>query len=273
MPKQAKDFLVEAALGDKKYDLSQGQTPAASDDQIVLNIEAGATPVATLREAAKKQAGAPKSVFARMDEAIRSFGKPKAKDKATFFRLMSIMINAGIPLIRSLDTITEQTENQRLKKAIQEIARDLEKGGTLSESMAKYPDIFHEAQLGLIRSGEASGQLNQILKQLAIEVEKSAAIVRKVRGAMMYPAFIVVVMIGVISALMIFVIPKITGIFAESGAELPALTRGVMAVSNFMIHQWLLLILGVFGLIFGSAAARKTARGKFAFDWLILHFP
>ncbi|MEK7524191.1 MAG: type II secretion system F family protein [Patescibacteria group bacterium] len=272
MPKKAQDFLLDSALGEKKFELSVAQP--AQEEQVVLSIEEGSVPAALLRDVTKKaKEGKAKSWFVRVDEFVQSIGKPTPKDKAAFFRLMAIMINAGIPLIKSLDTIAEQTFNRKLKNAVIEIARAIEKGGTLSASMAFYPNIFSEAHIGMVRSGEASGQLNQILKQLAVEVEKSAAIIRKVKGAMMYPAFIVIVMILVVIAMMIFVVPKISEIFSQSGNKLPALTRGVMAISQIIRQQWMYLLGTVVVLIAGFSFARSTKQGRYATDWMLINIP
>ena len=183
------------------------------------------------------------------------------------------MINAGIPLIKSLDTIAEQTVNRKLRNALFEIARAIEKGGTFSRSMVNFPSIFSEAHTGMVRSGEASGQLNKILKQLAIEVEKAASIARKVRGALMYPAFIMFVMIIVVSGMLIFVVPKIAEIFTQSGKQLPLLTRIVIGISDFMQHQWALLFGALFGIAIALVIARRTRQGIYATDWLLLHIP
>lgn len=262
---------MDSALKEKPYAV---QMPAESEGKIVLSIEEGAVPAALLKEvkSSARSAGA-KSFLSRADEFLRSLGSPKPKDKATFFRLLSIMINAGIPLIRSLDTIGEQTVNHKLKNAVFEVSRAIEKGGKFSESLERYPRIFSEAQIGMIRSGEASGQLNKILKELAIEVEKSAAIARKVKSAMMYPLFIVIVMVIVIAVMMIMVVPKISEIFLESGNKLPLLTRVVIAMSNFMRERWALLFGTLAGVIAAASFARRTRQGKYATDWLILHIP
>jgi type IV pilus assembly protein PilC len=269
--KKAQEFLVDSTLGEKKYELPAAGPP---EEKIVLSIEEGAVPVSMLKEAAQKaKESKTKNLFIRIDEAVKSLGKPQPKDKATFFRLMAIMINAGIPLIKSLDTIADQTVNHRLKSAVFEIARGIEKGGTLSDSMARYPHIFSDAQLGSVRSGEASGQLNKVLKQLAIEVEKSASITRKVKGAMIYPSFIILVMIAVVTAMMILVVPKIAEIFVQTGKELPALTKAVIATSRFMQHQWAWIFGGIAGIIFAFIGARRTLQGRVVTDWLLLHLP
>lgn len=268
--------MIDSSLGEKKFEMQSPQK--TEEEKIVLSIEEGAVPTGLLKEAAGTKArvskrAQTKNLFMRLNEAVQSLGTPKAKDKAAFFRLMSIMINAGISLIKSLDTVAEQTVNYGLKKAIIEIARSIEKGGTLSESMARYPNIFSDSHLGMIKSGEASGQLNQILKQLAIEVEKAASIIRKVKGAMMYPAFIVIVMIGVVAALMILVVPKMAEMFMQSGKELPAITQAVMGISNFMQTKWEWVLGGLVGVIFAFIGARKTEQGRFATDWMLLKLP
>lgn len=272
MPKKAQEFLVDSALGEQKFDL---QNPQGGEEKIVLSIEEGAIPTALLKEVsgAEKMAKRGKSIFMRMDESMRSLGSPGPKDKATFFRLLSIMINAGIPLIKSLDTIMEQTMNRALKNAIFEIARAIEKGGTLSDSMARYPKMFSDSQLGMIRSGEASGQLNQTLKQLAIEVEKTASITRKVKGALMYPAFIMVVMIVVIAAMMIYIVPKISEMFTQSGKTLPLITTIVINISNFMQQRWPILLGGIVGLVLAAMGVRRTEQGRYVTDWILLKIP
>lgn len=271
MPKKAQDFLVDTALGEKSYKIA---APAEQEDKIVLSIEEGAVPASLLKEATQAARNARgRSFFVQLDEAVKGMGKPQPKDKAAFFRLLAILINAGIPLIKSLDTVGEQTSNQRLKNAIFEIARAIEKGGTLSDSMAQRPDIFADSHIGMVKSGEVSGKLNDILKQLAVEVEKSASITRKVKGALMYPAFIMAVVILVVAAMMIFVVPKISEIFASSGKDLPALTVIVVGISNFMVHRWALLLAGIVACVFAFIGARRTEQGKYATDWLLLHLP
>lgn len=272
--KKAEGFLVDTQLGEQKFEIADLKN--AGDDKIVLTIEEGSAMSADLVKEATSgglKTQKKKSLFERLDESLRSIGKPKPKDIATFFRLLSIMINAGIPLVRSLDTIGDQTVNIKLKNAIVDMARSIERGSTFSESMAGYINIFNEGHLGMIRSGEISGQLNQTLKQLAIEVEKSASITRKVKSAMMYPAFIMVVMVLVIIAMMVFVIPKIAAIFMEGGRELPFLTKLIIGISDFLVAYWLYVIGGMVAMVFAVIALGKTKKGRFALDWLIVNIP
>lgn len=269
--KKAQDFLVDSSLGDKAFAMEQ----APAEEKIVLSIDEGAVPVSLLKDAAKPQRGkAPtKNIFARIDDALRAFGQPDPKDKATFFRLLSIMIDAGVPLIKSLDTIGEQTLNARLKSAIFDIARSIEKGGTFSDSLSGFTTLFSAAHIGMIHAAEISGQLNQILKQLAIEVEKSASIKRKVKGALMYPVFIMSVMVLVVSAMMIMVVPKIADIFKDSGKELPVITRFVIGTSDIFAQHWLLLLVGLVAFIVGFSLFSRTPFGKGILDSIIIRLP
>ncbi len=270
--KKAQDFLVDTTLGDKKFDIKETAQP--EEEKIVLSIKEGTVPVSVLKDAGRKaQTAGGRKVSESFRDVLGSVGKPNPKDKATFFRLLSIMINAGIPLIRSLETIGDQTVNRRLKGTIFSIARDIEKGGTLSVSMGHFPEIFSDSHTGMIKAGEASGQLNQILKQLAIEVEKAASISRKVRGALMYPVIIFIVMIAVVVVMMVVVVPKISEIFSTSGQTLPLVTRIVIGISNFMQHQWIILVLGIIGLVIGGGVFRRTKKGKFVTDWLLIKMP
>ncbi|PIQ77216.1 pilus assembly protein PilC [Candidatus Peregrinibacteria bacterium CG11_big_fil_rev_8_21_14_0_20_46_8] len=269
MTKKAQDFLVDAKLGAQKFDIKEKD----KEEKIVLSIEEAAVPSAVIKGKKVRASGVQKGLLARVDEKLRSMTKPNSRDKATFFRLLAIMINAGIPLIQSLDTIMSQTVNQQLKEAIYEMARLVEKGNKFSEALSNFPKIFSDAQIGMIRAGEASGQLNTLLKQIATSIEKTDSIVRKVRSAMIYPAFIILVMILVVSAMMILVVPKISELFTDSGKTLPTITVVVIAISNFMVNKWPWLLGGLLGFAIAVFFGRRTPQGKYATDWLLLHIP
>lgn len=269
--KKAQDFLVDSALGEKSYTVSAPDV--VNQQEIKLSIEDNAVPLALLGQKKTMRAAAAASILKKMSESLSSFGSPNSRDKATFFRLLAIMLNAGVPLIKSLDTIAEQTVNHSLKKTIFDVARTIEKGNTLSDSMEPYKDIFAQEHLGMIRSGEASGQLNRILLQLAVQVEKTATLIRKVRGALAYPAFIIFVMVAVISALMVLVVPKIAELFIEAKAQLPFITRVVIGASLFMRDKWPFIFAFVVALIVGFIGARRTNQGRYATDWCVTHLP
>ncbi|MBP9718294.1 type II secretion system F family protein [Candidatus Gracilibacteria bacterium] len=272
--KKAQDFILDSKLGDSSFQVSSSSS-AQDPETISLAIDEGALPISMLKEVQRKMKQAPTGInlYRRVDAWIQSRGKPKANEMATFFRLFSIMINAGVPLIKSLDTIAEQTGNYKLKNALFDIARSIEKGSTFSESMVGFDDLFSDSQRGMIRAAEASGQLNSILKELALEVEKTAYIKAKVKGALMYPAFVITVMIAVVIAMMVMVIPGISQIFLDTGKELPMLTQYVIAVSDFFVNDYVYLILGIITLGLTTAIASKTAEGIRFFDWAILRLP
>lgn len=269
--KKAQDFLIDSKLSEKPFELNTAGKD--SEEKIVLAIEEGAVPSNVLEKQESDKRNGKKTFFQSLNNALRSIGKPKSKDKATFFRLMSVMINAGIPLIKSLDTIGDQTGNFKLRNAINYMARSVERGQKLSESMGRFPGIFSESHIGMIKSGEASGQMNQILKQLALEVEKSAAITRKVKGAMMYPVFVILVMIGVISAMMVAVVPKISEVFLQSGKELPTLTKVVISASDFIRFKWPILVGAIIAAAVFFILFHRTKKGKYFIDWLLIHLP
>lgn len=271
MVKKAEEFLIDTQLGEKKFEIKKEE---GKEEPITLNI-AGLTPATVLAAAKKKRRFGVKMKgwYTKLDETIRSIGKAKAKDVAIFFRLLSVMLNAGIPLIRSLDVIAEQTLNRNLKKTIYETARMIERGGTLSGALSNFPKLFGESQIGMVKSGEVSGQLNRILQELSGEVEKIASMKKKMKGALMYPVFVFAVLIVVVSGMLVFVVPKITELFSQTGQKLPLVTRVVIAASEFLKGNWMyLLIAAVFLGVFISYGKKAPLTRRY-FDELSLHLP
>ncbi|HBB02326.1 TPA: hypothetical protein DCZ16_00865 [Candidatus Peregrinibacteria bacterium] len=249
------------------------------DAPIILNISSGSVPKKLLQLEKLKQmkfTGNPIiDFFYKANDYLILHTKIKAVDLSTFFRLLAIMINAGVPLIKALDTLAEQNvSNIRLGKIIYDLARKVEQGKSLSDSMKLYSDVFDESQIGMVKSGEASGQLVKTLSNIAGHLEKSVALGSKLKGAMIYPIVILVVLAAVVTALMMFVIPGMKDFFMQSGGqELPAITQVVIGLSDFMIAYWYLLFGGIFGAIFLFAAWKKTATGKYLWDGFVLKIP
>lgn len=269
MPKLAQDFLLDTQLGEKKYTLESSKI-SGDKGGITLDIE-GATPVSLLKQTSTQRK--PFLLFTRVDTWLKSIGGVQARDLSTFFRLLAVMINAGIPLIKSLEVISEQIINARLKKAVEEIRTGLETGQTLSGGMSHFPKVFAESQVGMIRSGEASGHLNQILLQLATDVEKLASMKKKIKGALLYPAFVLIVLAGVITAMLIFVVPKIADIFKDTGQQLPLLTRIVIAASDWLRFNKIELGIILAMIIIGFILFKKTKFGKYTIDRFMLMIP
>lgn len=212
--------------------------------------------------------------FTKLNDYLIDHSKIKTKEIAVVFRLLATMINAGMPLIRSLNTLGVQAEkNPKLQRVLFDLAHEIETGSSLSKSMEKYPEVFSEAQRGAIQAGEASGSLNKTLRDLATESEKSAAIVGKVKGAMVYPVVILTLMIAVIFLMMILVVPQISGLYSETGKELPLVTQYLMKMSDFTVAYWWLMLLLAIGAFSGLSAWKRTKTGRYYWDLMILNIP
>lgn len=166
------------------------------------------------------------------------------KQKVIFSRQLSTLINAGLPLVQSLSTVRGQTSNPSLAIIIGQVITDVEAGSTLANAMSKHPKIFDSVYVSLITAGETSGNLDVSLARLATQQEKDAEIVSKVRGALAYPLVVLFVLFGVLVFMLVAVLPPIQSIYDQlPGARLPVLTRGLLAVSNFLISVWWLVFL------------------------------
>lgn len=201
------------------------------------------------------------------------FGGIKPKDVVIFSRQFSVLVSANVTLVQSLKLLVEQTKNAKFQAIVSEIANEVDGGARLSDSMAKYPKVFSPFYVNIIKSGETSGKLDEVLNYLADEVEKDYDMTSKIKGAMIYPAF-VMTGLGVVGAvMMIFVVPKLTAIMQESGGELPVATRILIAVSGFMASYWWFLLIFIIGSIVGIKFFSRTPAGKKFFGTLIIHLP
>ena len=199
--------------------------------------------------------------------------RSSTKDLVIFSRQFSVMISANVPIVEALLILVEQTSNFSLKKMIADIAADVDAGSLLSDAFAKYPNVFSNFFVNIIRSGETSGKLDEVLNYLADEMEKSYDMSSKIRGAMIYPIFILVGLVGVAIVLMIYVIPNLTSVLTDSGAELPLATRIIIGLSNFLKNYIVLLIIVGVGIGFLIKLYLKTRKGRRNFDYLKLHLP
>ncbi|HSX35891.1 MAG TPA: type II secretion system F family protein [Patescibacteria group bacterium] len=193
------------------------------------------------------------------------FNRVKTKDKVIFSRQLSTLINAGLPLVQSLRTVNQQTTSKPLKVVIGKVINDVEAGATLSGAMAKHPEVFNRIYISLVAAGEASGTLDKALDRLAIQQEKDADLVSKVRGAMVYPIIVLMVMAGVLGFMLVKVLPQVQILYAGiPGASLPLITRILLGVSSFVIHFWwvVAIVLGVL-VFFGSRWARTLGGRRF----------
>jgi len=196
----------------------------------------------------------------------------KTKDKVLFSRQLSTLINAGLPLVQSLRNVSAQTQNKKLQVIINEVITDVESGTAFSAALGKHPDVFDDVFVNLVAAGEASGTLDTSLERIANQKEKDAEIVSKVRGAMVYPIIVLCVMIAVVVFMVVSVLPAVDEVYQGiPGAQLPLITRILLAVSNFTIKFWWLELI-VLGLaIFFTTRWARTFGGKRAIDKLKMH--
>ena len=174
---------------------------------------------------------------------IALFEHVSFKDVVTFSRQLAIMFKSQVPLVESLHTISQQSTNPAFKEDVLKISEEVEGGTAFSNVLARYPNIFSPFYINMVRSGEASGKLSETLDKLADHLEREYGLISKIRGAMIYPAFVVVLAIGVLFLTVFFVVPQLTKVLEESGQELPAITRGVIVFTTFLrAWGWLLLI-------------------------------
>jgi type IV pilus assembly protein PilC len=191
----------------------------------------------------------------------------KTKDKVLFSRQLSTLINAGLPLVQSLRQVAQQTQNKALKVIINQVINDVEAGTAFSVSLTKYPKVFNRVYISLIAAGETSGTLDDALERLADQQEKDADIVSKVRGALIYPAIVMLVMTAVVTFMLVKVLPEVQSIYSGiPGTSLPFLTRFLLFISGLIRHFWWVLIIVVaLGGFFGSRWAR-TLGGRSVID-------
>lgn len=199
--------------------------------------------------------------------------KPKGKDLAVFSRQFAVMISANVPIVESLVILIEQTSNFKLKQAVAEVAFEVTAGSLLSDSLGKHPRIFDNFFINMVKSGEASGKLDEVLEYLADQTERSYDTASKVKGAMIYPVFVLIAMVVVGIVLMVKILPSLTGMLQESGMDLPVTTKIIIATSDFLVNYLWLVIVLVIGLVFLVRLYLKTDKGRRNWDSLTLRIP
>jgi len=197
----------------------------------------------------------------------------KTRDVVIFTRQFATMINAGLPLVQSLTILAQQTENKTLKEVTKAVVYDVEAGNTLADALGKHPKAFTDLYVNMVAAGEAGGILDTILLRLATFLEKNDALVRKVKGAMVYPAVIISVAIIAIAVLLVFVIPTFSSMFASVNMELPLPTRVVIGASKVLTRYWWMVLLGLAAVVFALRSYYATPNGKKAIDGLLLKAP
>jgi type IV pilus assembly protein PilC len=241
-------------------DITQGEVEVASKEDVLALLH--------------KQKMIPVSVREKEKGISISFGTGvSTRDIVIFTRQFATMINSGLPLVQSLDILAEQTENENLRKIIQDVLYDVESGHTLADAMGKHPKVFTELFVNMVAAGEAGGILDTILLRLATFLEKNDALVRKIKGAMIYPAVIFSVAGMAVVILLLFVIPTFQQMFDAAGIPLPMPTRLVIGMSIFLQGFWWACGLGIVGFIFLLRYTYGTDGGQLFIDRMLLSFP
>ncbi|MFA6435619.1 MAG: type II secretion system F family protein [Candidatus Gracilibacteria bacterium] len=245
------EFSIDEALS------SLGEVKNAQDEVVIYGV--------TDRSKA--------SLMVRLNDFFIDRQKVPLKEKAYFFHLLSVMLDAGIPMLNSLKILFTKTTNERFKRVIATMAHHVERGHPLSEVMAKFPMVFDDSELGVVKSGEAIGRVDQMLARLSSQVESAYEVRLKVRGALTYPAVVMVVLVLATLVVMTMVVPRLQDFFVESNVKLPLLTEVVIDVSSFFINYFWALAIGLFLLgVLGSVYA-NTESGRLKVDYWILKIP
>ncbi|MBX4198174.1 type II secretion system F family protein [Candidatus Parcubacteria bacterium] len=205
--------------------------------------------------------------------SISLFGRIKYHDKIIFSRNLSAMIDAGLPLSRALGVIEKQTHNKKFKAIVSGLIKNVSQGHTLSDSMRENPKVFSQLMISMVRSGEESGSLSQSLRIVATQMESNYQLVRKIKGAMMYPMIVMGAM-GVIGLFMfLYVVPTLSATFKELNAELPTSTKLVIGFSDFLQHHYIIAIILFAATIFVIVIGLRTRPGKRGLEYVLLRFP
>ncbi len=202
-----------------------------------------------------------------------NIGTVKHKDVVIFSRQLSVMISATVPIVQALRILAKQTSNAIFVQKITEMADQVDGGMKLSLAMSKHSKVFSNFFVSMVKSGETSGKLDEVLLYLADQMEKDYDLMSRIKGAMIYPVFIIIGMLIVGFLMMVFVVPKMTAMLKESGQELPFLTKILIGSSDFLKDYWYIIIFGVIFLIIGIKLFVRSKRGKIIFNKLVLKAP
>ncbi len=247
----------------KRKETRKGEIEA--DDEVALRAQLrrqGITPVSIKKK--------PKDIL----EDIPFFQqKIKEKDVVVFARQFATMINAGLPIIQCLDLLSAEEPNKKFKKILETIKTDIEGGISLSEAIAKYPDIFDELFVNLVAAGEAAGILDVILNRLSNYMEKAMKLKAKVKGAMTYPASVLVISIAVVVLLLYKVVPVFEDMFSGMGSALPAPTQFLVDMSQFVQNYIIYMVIIFAVIVFAFRRYYKTEPGRLQIDTLVLKAP
>ena len=253
----------EYKVRDRSGNVLTGQLVGDSETLVLQKLrEMGMTPVEV-----KKTGGG-----LRMEINLRP-GRVKLKQIAVFSRQFATMVNAGLPILRALSILGDQTDSKELAKVLVQTRTDVEQGSSLSAAMAKHTKAFNNLFISMVKAGETGGVLDDVLLSLASQIEKEVELRRQIKSAMTYPVVVVCLVVLIMAAMLLFIVPQFETIYANLGGTLPLPTRVLLGVSNAFRHYWYFaLALGV-GLWFGLRRYKRTDRGRARLDALKIKVP
>ena len=225
-------------------------------------------PVAAPSAGAKPEKGGFNITIGKVKPGVRKF-----EEVVIFTRQLATMIQAGIPMLESLEILREQAASKQFDLLLGEVIATVRGGQDLSTSMQPYPKVFSDVYVSMIKAGEASGQLDDILTRLADYMEANQRLKRNIKSAMTYPVVSLVLIFGITGFLMIGIVPKFKDVFSSLDVELPGLTKGVLSASEFCQANWMMILIGMILLFVGIKIYKKTDKGGYQWDWMMLHLP
>jgi type IV pilus assembly protein PilC len=256
---QTYDYKVR----DRTGNLVSGQLVGDSEALVQQKLrEMGMTPV----EVKKANAGL------KMEINLRP-GRVKLKQIAIFCRQFATMVNSGLPILRALAILGDQTESKELAKVLVSVRTDVEQGSSLSNAMAKHPKAFNNLFVSMIRSGETGGVLDDVLLNLADQIEKEVELRRKIKSAMTYPVVVVCLVVLIMAAMLLFIVPQFESIYENLGGELPLPTKILLTASRAVRTYWYIVLLGGIGLTIALRRYKKTDAGRARMDALKIRVP
>ena len=258
----------EYIVKDKEGKNLNGKREAVDVNNVVSALRQEGFLIIRINEVKTKSSFFSKDIF-----TANRGGRIKADDIVVFSRQLATMVEAGVPLVQSLSILTEQAENAALQKTVLHLRDDVESGKSLSEALEKHKKIFSGLFISMVKAGESSGRLEEILDRLSTYIEKTTALQKKIKSALVYPAVVSSMALIITFGMMTWVIPQFAGIFVSLNAPLPTPTRILIAISDILRHNFFLIVGGVMGGIFAFLYYIKTKAGRYWFDGLKLKLP
>ena len=259
-------YVAKDALGK----VHKGSSEAENEQVLVRRLREKGFWVQKVSEERAAEQAAPRPARRGFD----IFGRVSGRDLSIFCRQFATMMNAGVSLVRCLSVLEEQTSSLRLREIIRDIQASVEAGETLSRALTKYPGVFSNLFVGLVRAGEVGGVLDETLNRLATFLEDDQRLKRRIKSAMTYPILVLTFAMGIVLGLVTFIIPRFMELFTELGMkELPVPTQILVSFSNFVKAKWYIVIIAVVFLYVGFTRYIRTRTGKRQWDWLKLRIP